>query len=244
MDRYAQEKQTLNFLGARASKIHAGNELSTMRSALRTLTPNSYNRGVLELASRDLLLKRVLVRWGNPPFWTHDPGFPGIVLSILAQQVSLESAEAAFTKLMQTIPSFSPEDFLSLDDDQLRTIGFSRQKASYVRGIAHGMIEQTVDLQSLNSMDDDGVRDYLTRLRGIGPWTADVYLLFCLRRADAWPTGDLALIKAIQELNGSSTPPEVEIIDSIADQWRPWRAVAARMLWYHYLCSRGRIVPS
>ncbi len=181
-----------------------------------------------------------LSRWGKPPLWTHPHGFPGVVIAILAQQVSLESAQAAFSKLEKAGGPVHPEGFLAFDDHELKAIGFSRQKASYVRGVAHGIISGQVDLPALASMSDDEVRNALVQLRGIGPWTADTYLLFALRRADAWPSGDLALAKAIQELRGLPATPGREEVDGIAVSWRPWRAVAARILWHYYLSERGR----
>jgi DNA-3-methyladenine glycosylase II len=167
-----------------------------------------------------------------------------MVSAILAQQVSLESAQATFTKLEAAIGSVDPEQFLSLDDDALRAIGFSRQKASYVRALARGIMAGTIDLEALETVDNDAARRSLVQVKGIGPWTADTYLLFALCRADAWPSGDLALAKAIQELRGLTTTPAPEEVDGIADHWRPWRAVAARILWHHYLCERGRIAST
>ena len=209
-------------------------------SSLATLTDETFLRCLSELGKHDSDLAHVVSTFGNPPFWTHTPGFPGVVIAILAQQVSLESAQAAFSKLENAIGSIRPEGFLSLDDDALRTIGFSRQKASYVRGVAQGIMAGQLDLQELESMDDDEARKALMEVRGIGPWTADTYLLFALRRPDAWPSGDLALAKAIQEIRGLATTPGSEEVDGIADHWRPWRAVAARVLWHHYLSVRGR----
>jgi DNA-3-methyladenine glycosylase II len=192
------------------------------------------------LGQRDPDLAGVVSRWGPPPFWTHAPGFAGIVVGILAQQVSLESANAAFSKLEQAIGSVHPEAFLSLDDKSLKEIGFSRQKALYVRTVARAIVTGAIDLKALAYMDDDGARRRLIHIKGIGPWTAGTYLLFSLRRPDAWPSGDLALAKAIQEIGGLTTTPDFSEVDSIADRWRPWRAVAARILWHHYLCKRGR----
>jgi DNA-3-methyladenine glycosylase II len=206
------------------------------------LTEKTYYKGISELTVRDSGLAEAVLRWGNPPFWTHTPGFPGIVLSILSQQVSLESAQATFGKLGSIIDSIHPEAFLTLDDRTLRAIGFSRQKASYVRGLAHEIMGGELNLEGLESMTNDQVRKRLMNVRGIGAWTADAYLLFALRRADAWPTGDLALAIAIQELSGSSAIPDPQKVDRIADHWRPWRAVAARILWHHYLNKRGRAV--
>jgi len=208
------------------------------------LTEETYQQGITELSAKDTNLADVVLKWGNPPFWTHPPGFPGIVIAILAQQVSLESAQATFTKLEKAIGTINPEGFLALENEALRTIGFSRQKASYVRGIAFEALTGAFDLAGLNSMDNDAVRNSLVELRGIGPWTADAYLLFSLRRADAWPSGDLALEKAIQELRGLAAKPCSEEANAIAAYWKPWRAVAARILWHHYLCDRGRHVSA
>jgi DNA-3-methyladenine glycosylase II len=208
-----------------------------------TLTEQSYHRNVAELGRRDPGLAEVVSRWGTPPFWIHASGFAGIVIAVLAQQVSLESAQAAFTKLKNTIGSVKPDEFLSLDDGTLRAIGFSRQKASYVRGVALGIKTGAIDLEALKFMENEDARKSLLQVKGIGAWTADTYLLFSLRRPDAWPSGDLALAKAIQELRGLAMIPDTEAVNRIADRWRPWRAIAARILWHHYLCERGRIVP-
>jgi DNA-3-methyladenine glycosylase II len=205
-----------------------------------TLTNKTYHRRISELTRRDADLAEAVSRWGRPPFWTHAPGFPGIVIAILSQQVSLESANATFAKLEDAIGAVHPEKFLTLDDRTLRAIGFSRQKAAYVRGVAYQIKVGEFDLKDLESMDNDLARKKLMEVKGIGAWTADTYLLFALRRSDAWPSGDLALAKAIQELRGLIATPGFEEVDRIADQWRPLRAVAARILWHHYLNQRGR----
>jgi len=205
-----------------------------------TLTEKTYYRCISELTTREPDLAEAVSRWDNPPFWVHAPGFPGMVIAILSQQVSLESAQATFTKLENAIDSINPEKFLSLDDKTLRKIGFSRQKASYVRGVASEIMVGDFELEELEAMDNNQARKRLMEIRGIGAWTADTYLLFSLRRSDAWPSGDIALAKAIQELRRLVTIPSYEEVDRIADRWRPWRAVAARILWHHYLSERGR----
>ena len=205
-----------------------------------TLTDKTYQRCISDLTMSESDLAEAVSRWGNPPFWVHTSGFPGMVIAILSQQVSLESAQATFTKLENVIGSINPENFLSLDDNTLRKIGFSRQKASYVRGVAHENMVGDFDLEDLQAMDNNQARKRLMEVRGIGAWTADTYLLFSLRRSDAWPSGDIALAKAIQELRRLDTIPSYEEVDRIADRWRPWRAVAARILWHFYLSERGR----
>lgn len=207
---------------------------------LALLTEESYQTGISELSAKDPDLATVILKWGNPPFWTHTPGFPGIVIAILAQQVSLESARATFAKLEKAIGTINPEGVLTLKNDALRTVGLSRQKASYVKGMAGEILAGAVNLADLNSMDNDAVRKCLTKFRGIGPWTADTYLLFSLRRPDAWPSGDFALEKAIQALKGLASKPCSEEANTIATCWKPWRSVAARILWHYYLCERGR----
>jgi len=204
------------------------------------LTPAAYLDAVERLAAADPVLAAVVERWGPPPFWRHPEGFAGLVHGILAQQVSLESAVAAYGRLEGALGRVEPEAFLTLDDARLRAIGFSRQKASYARGLASAIAVGALDLARLEAAPDDEVRRELLALRGIGRWTADVYLLFALRRPDAWPSGDLALAKAVQELWGLPAQPGWDDLDAWAERWRPLRAVAARFLWHDYLSRRGR----
>ena len=204
------------------------------------LTETSYTEGLAHLAAYDADLAGIIMKWGKPPFWTHPPGFQGMVLAILSQQVSLESAQATFSKLEKLLVTVHPENLLALDEKTLRAAGFSRQKASYVRGLASGMIEGEISLKELELMEDDQAMKEMVKVRGIGPWTAATYLLFSLRRSDVWPSGDLALAKAIQDLRRLSTRPGRDEIEMISEKWSPWRAVAARVLWHYYLCERGR----
>ncbi len=204
------------------------------------LTPATYAGAVERLAGADPVLAGVLDRWGPPPFWRHPEGFAGLVQGILAQQVSLESAVAAFGRLEEALGRVEPEGLLTLDDARLRALGFSRQKAGYARGLAAAVAAGALDLDRLAVAPDAEVRRELLALRGIGRWTADVYLLFALRRADAWPSGDLALAKAVRELWGLPVLPDWDELDAWADRWRPQRAVAARFLWHDYLSRRGR----
>lgn len=213
-------------------------------SNLSTLSDETYLQAVTELTFKDADLAGVVEKWGIPPFWVHAPGFPGMVAAVLAQQVSLESAQATLTKLEKAIDSITPEDFLSLKSDTLRKIGFSRQKASYVHRIARGIMTGTIDFADLSSMNGNAARKFLMELRGVGPWTADTYLLFSLRRPDVWPSGDLALIKAVSALKKLSPSARSEEVNQIADNWKPLRSVAARILWHYYLCERGRRVSA
>jgi DNA-3-methyladenine glycosylase II len=167
--------------------------------------------------------------------WTRQPGFPTLIHIILEQQVSLASAKAAFDRLLATTPSLTPERFLELDNTTLRTIGFSRQKAECGHQIATAIQEGRLDLVALGTMDDATARAELIKLKGIGPWTAEVYLLIALRRPDVWPIGDLALAAAVQRIKGFARRPTKDELEEIGAAWRPWRAIAARTLWHYYL---------
>lgn len=206
----------------------------------RELSRRSHDQAVTQLARQHPMLRLAVERWGPPPFWTHPPGFAGLTLAILGQQVSIESAAATFRKLEAAIGELRPAALLGLDDGRLRALGFSRQKAGYVRGIAGEILAGRLDLDGLAALDDEAARTRLLALRGVGRWTADTYLLFAMRRADAWPSGDIALEMAIAELQGRSEKLATVEADELALAWQPLRAVAARILWCHYLKQRDR----
>ncbi len=195
---------------------------------------------VRELAAVDGRFAALHESNGVPPLWGRAPGFATIVKIILEQQVSLDSAAAAFANLEAAIGEVDPGEFLRLDDDELKRIGFSRQKAGYCRGVAAGIIDGSIDLDVLERLPDDEVRERLVSIRGIGPWTADVYTLFVLCRPDVWPMGDRALVVSMAEQLPLDDVPDYPTAAEIAAGWTPWRSVAARMLWHAYLLRRGR----
>ncbi len=195
----------------------------------------SLGRGVFELAHRDPILGGVVERIGPPPLWPREPGFPTLLLLILEQQVSLASARAAFEKLEQTVSPVTPASLLGLDDATLRGIGFSRQKARYGRILAEAIIDGSLDLEAVAGLGDAEALRALTALTGIGTWTASTYLLMALRRPDVWPAGDVALHAAYQDLAGLPHRPSTPEMVEKAEAWSPWRSVAARILWHHYL---------
>lgn len=201
---------------------------------------SSLSAGADWLAAADPRLAALLETYGPPPLWPREEGFATLVRIILEQQVSLASAAAAYDNLSRAIGRVEPVAFLELDDVTLREIGFSRQKAGYCRGLAEAVLGGSLDLASLGSMEDDSARRHLTALRGIGPWTAEVYLLFALRRPDAWPTGDRALVVSMAENLPLDVVPTYSEASDIAKSWSPWRSVAARILWHVYLARRGR----
>lgn len=203
-------------------------------------TENELVEGCEYLARIDPDLARILETLGPPPLWPREPGFPTLVHIILEQQVSLASARAAFVRLCAAIDPLIPEDFLTLPDAELLTIGFSRQKTSYCRYLACALVSGDLDLTALSRTNDDDVKRELMKLKGIGHWTADIYLLMALRRWDIWPAGDLALAVALKEIKGLAKRPGPEEMNLIAAPWRPFRAIAARVLWHYYLSTPRR----
>jgi len=212
-----------------------------VRSAnrIRRLSPRTLARGVAVLSRIDRELAGISTRWGPPPLWAREPGFATLVTIILGQQVSLAAARAVLGRLRAENDELTPRRFLELDEDALRAYGFSRRKAVYCLGLARSILDGAIDLSELAGLDDVEVRARLMALSGIGPWTADIYLLSALRRPDIWPSGDLALATAVHEIKKLPARPAPQELDRIALPWRPWRAVAARMLWHHYLSTRG-----
>ena len=202
------------------------------------LSERTLSQGLADLVGRDADLAGVIDRHGPPPLWAREPGFPTLVHIILEQQVSLASARAAFDRLDSALSGVSPEGLLSLGDDELKTIGFSRQKTRYCRELSRAIVEGRFDLQKLSRLSDARAQESLMSLVGIGRWSADIYLLMALRRPDIWPKGDLALAKAAQEVKNLDSLPDHDQLERLAESWQPWRAVAARVLWHHYLSSQ------
>lgn len=203
------------------------------------LTQETLTRGLIELASRDSDFARVIETLGPPPLWEREAGFPTLLRIILEQQVSLAAARAVYDRLCAVAVPLTPENFLTLDDVQLKTIGFSRQKILYGRALAIAITTGQLNLTNLETMDETAIRTELKRIKGIGDWTVDIYLLMALLRPDVFPKGDLGLAIATQKLKKLTLRPTPEELVAIADNWRPWRAVAARILWHYYLSDRS-----
>lgn len=204
------------------------------------LDANTLARGVRALARRDPDLRRIVQVHGPPPWWARPPGFPTLIHIILEQQVSLASARAAFGRLRAACAGrLTPRRVLQLDDAHLKAIGFSRQKAGYARHLAEAIQSKHFDPRALESLSDADAHAALVQLKGIGRWSADIYLLMALGRPDVWPDGDLALAVAAQQVKALPARPTYAALTELAEQWMPWRAVAARLLWHFYL-SRNR----
>jgi DNA-3-methyladenine glycosylase II len=190
------------------------------------------------VAETDGDLKKIIRTLGYPPLWVRPNSFATLVLTILEQQVSLASAYAAFKKLEET-GSVTPEAVLQLSDAELRTCYFSRQKTSYVRGLAMALLNNTINLEDLNNQPDDVVRETLKKLKGIGDWTVDIYLIHALRRTDVFPVGDLALVNALKQVKGLPSSTTKEQLVHLAEAWRPHRTFATLLIWHHYIQTRG-----
>ena len=203
-----------------------------------SLTKKSLREGAVYLAARDNDLARLLETNGVPPLWARKPCFSTLIHIILEQQVSLASAKAMYSRLSDNLVPFTPKRFLEVGSSYLRSLGVTRQKAAYCINVAEAILVNQLDLKSLSRMNDLVAADTLTRIKGIGPWTADIYLLMALRRPDVWPSGDIALINTVRKVKELDKHPSPSTLSKVAEAWRPFRSIAARMLWHHYLSDR------
>ena len=191
-----------------------------------------------QLADKDTDLAFVFQNFGTPPLWKREANFATLIHIILEQQVSLASALSAFNKLKAKLGSITPEGVLSLTDDELKAAYFSRQKILYARNLAETIVSGQLNLPSLENLPNEEVKIELKKIKGIGDWTADIYLLMAMLRADVMPKGDLALHVAWQGLKQSEARPTSDEFQQIAQKWKPFRAVAARLLWHYYLSAK------
>jgi DNA-3-methyladenine glycosylase II len=208
--------------------------------SLRPLTQKTLALAARELAARDRLLANIHATYGDPPLWQRASGFRTLVHIILEQQVSLSSAKSMLLRLETAVQPFTPERFLEVGDEHLRRLGVTRQKSAYVLHLSDEIVRGELNFRRLARLSNDEALVTLTRIKGIGLWSANIYLLMAMRRADIWPAGDLALAVAIHELKNLKKRPSQEELEAFAEQWRPHRAVAARMLWQYYLGRKIR----
>jgi DNA-3-methyladenine glycosylase II len=212
--------------------------MSKTRNSVTRLTKESLKSAAETLAARDLHLASIYQTHGTPPMWARRPGFSTLLRIILEQQVSLISARAMFARLNSNMNPFSPERFIESGEAYLRSLGLTRQKAHYCVQVAQAFVEGHLD--RIGRMSDDEAHAKLLSIKGVGPWTANIYLLMALRRPDIWPNGDIALASAVGRLRKMKTRPSFPELAKIAKRWRPYRSVAARMLWQYYLAERKR----
>jgi len=191
------------------------------------------------LSKKDPDFKAIITRHGYPPMWTRPNSFQTLILTILEQQVSLASAYAAFKKLKQKVGFITPGKILALSDEDLRACYFSRQKIIYARELANAISKKQINLRKLSLSDETTIRAELKRLKGIGDWTVDVYLMHALQRTDLFPLGDIALVKSLKEVKQLPHTITKEEMLEIAESWRPYRTIASMILWHAYIQTRG-----
>lgn len=204
------------------------------------LTEVSLARAAKTLARRDKDLAMILKRFGPLPMWARPPGFATLVKIILEQQVSLASAAALFTRLEKNTRPFHPARMLELGEPHLKSLGLTRQKTAYCLHLAESIKEKRLRIRKLARLSDEEAKAALMQIKGLGSWSADVYLLMVLRRPDIFPATDLALVTAVTELKQMSVRPTTNELLQLAESWRPYRSVAARMLWQFYLATRRK----
>ncbi len=190
-----------------------------------------------KLKKKDKTIAFAIVKHGIPPNWKRDPGFVSLSRIILEQQISLESANAHFKKLNDYLKSFSPKEILKLTDAEMRDCQISRQKSSYLRALAKAIIDNQLNLDDLDDMDEEAIRKDLMAIKGIGKWTSDIYLMFCLQRKDIFPIGDIAVVNTVKELYKIESREEIL---AVTEKWIPFRSLGSYCMWNYYLKSRNR----
>ena len=196
-------------------------------------------QAVEDLIAIEPIFKNIIEKYGLPTIPRRPQGFETMVLLILEQQVSIDSAKATFLKLKAKEKDFEPESLLLLTDEEYRSFGVSRQKTSYIKALSYSIITNSIDLESLSAKTSQQVRDELIKIKGIGNWTIDVYLMFSLQSPDIIPLGDIAVVNTIKELLAIHDKQEME---SYVSKWSPHRSLATFLLWHYYLNKRNRKV--
>lgn len=204
----------------------------------RALTHESLAAAVRALARRDRDLAALARRNGLPPMWARRPGFATLVHIVLEQQVSIVAARSLYRRVRERIGGMTPEIIMRTGTRKLHRLGLTRQKAAYCHGLAEAVLDGRLCLTDIARAPDAQGREALLALRGIGPWSADIYFLMALRRPDVWPVGDLALAVALHEVMGLPARPDARAQQELSDRWAPFRSVAARLLWHYYLNTR------
>jgi DNA-3-methyladenine glycosylase II len=203
-------------------------------------TESDLDVGIAALIATDPRWGAVFARTGRPPLRRRDGGYGGLAQIIVSQQVSVASAAAIYGRLAAACQPLDAACLLRLRKDKLMRVGLSQAKIKTLKGIAKAVTAKGLDLDALADIPADDAHAALVKLHGIGPWTADIYLLACLGHADAWPAGDLALQEAARLAFNLRQRPTPKEMGPLADGWRPWRAVAARLLWSYYRAVKAR----
>jgi len=204
-----------------------------------TFTKENFHSLCDQLAKKDKHLRSIISQYDYPPVWTRRASFETLIHIILEQQVSLASARAALNKLKERLGIITPEKLLVLTDEELKACYFSRQKIVYARCLAQGIISKQINLKIFLNLEDAEIRQQLKKIKGIGDWTVDVYLLFALQRADVFPLGDLAMVNALKEIKKLPKGIKPEELLFLAERWRPHRSIATMLLWHYYIQKKG-----
>jgi len=172
--------------------------------------------------------------------FTRPGGFPGLLRIVMEQQPSTKVAVALWEKLLTMVGTVTPDSILALSEEDLRACGFSRQKIGYARGLADAVASGRIDLDAVHRMDDEEAIAALVELKGIGRWTAEIYLMTALGRPDIWPVGALAIQLGVQRLKGWAEKPTQAQLMTVAEPWRPHRSLAAKLVWHHYVALQDQ----
>jgi len=206
---------------------------------IKTLDGNNLIIACKKLSKEDEDLALIFQTYGVPPLWAREPTFSTLLHIILEQQVSVASAQSAFNKLREKLSGeITPENLLSLSDEEMKAAYFSRQKTAYARDLARNITNGSLDLNRFENLSNEEIKRELKKIKGIGEWTSDIYLLMAMLRTDVMPKGDLALHVAWQRLKRLKHRPTSEEFLQIAERWKPLRSVAARLLWHFYLSAK------
>ena len=205
---------------------------------IQTFTSDNFPTYCNRLSKLDPHLKLIIKQHGYPPMWTRKQGFETLILTILEQQISLAAAFAAFKKLNTKIGTVTPAKILAMSNEELRECYFTRQKQVYAKELAQAFANKTLPWKQFPDMPDEEVRTQLISIKGIGNWTADVYLMHALQRTDLFPLGDIALVNSLKETKQLHPHISKEEMLEIAEPWRPHRTIAAMILWHAYIKKR------
>ncbi|MDI9246866.1 DNA-3-methyladenine glycosylase 2 family protein [Marinobacter sp. CHS3-4] len=206
----------------------------------QALNTETLETAIDELVSLDPDLEPVVRQYGTPPLWGREPGFTTLVQIILEQQISLKAAQTVFQRLSDHLGGITPANVLAVGEVGLKARGLTRQKSRYCHELALHVTDGRLALDSLADEPYVDGKKALLAVPGLGEWSVDVYYMMALKHPDVWPHGDLALASAMQGIKGLDQPPKRDQQTVIAEVWKPWRAVAARLLWVHYLAERGQ----
>ena len=213
-----------------------------MQPAGAIATMEDIERGLFYLRRADPRLADIIAQSGEVPLRRSEPGFASLASIVVSQQVSKQSADAIWQRLITLIDPLDPAAYLAGGEDAWRAAGLSRPKQRTLIAVSEAVLENRLDLDRMCRIDGEAALAQMTAIRGIGPWTAEVYLLFAAGHPDIFPAGDVALQSAVADAFGLDARPRDRELRRLAESWAPWRGVAARLFWAFYAARRGRNV--